>query len=631
MRFAAPAGLAALLLAVPLVLWYLLKARRPRVEVSSTFLWREHGESVTAAVPWQRLRPDATFWLILVAIVLLALALARPWRPVPPTLGDHTVIIVDTSASMLADEEGPTRLELARRHAGALVEGMAEGQTVSIIEAGDRARVVQSSADDARVVQRALENLQPGQGGSDLTGAFTLAESVLRPSQPTLAYLLTDTAPGPLELAAAPEGLGIIPVGSGRGNLAVTQLQATPTGTQTAQVFASVRNFGREPVEAILRVATDDSELASKTVDIPARETAEVVVDVTVTGRELIRGTVSGATVREGATEPTDPVDALSLDDTAVAVATGTRDVTALVAGPGNVFVESALAAVEGVTVRTAETVPEDLTGVDLLVVDRVPAPERPTVPTVLLAATVVPEDIAAAPAVQRPVVTYQNPDHPLLEGVDLSQLALANARPASVPTMDTVVGGPDGSLVLAGRIGGQPVVYVGFDLLASNLALDVSWPVLISNSVSWLAGGLEAPALRVGDSLRVDLPAGIAAAEATSPSGATRLVDGTQPLLRPDEVGVWQLAWRAEPDMVEAAPPAPIVGVNAVVDEGDLIAEAPKETTPALIGAGEAPPIGRRFVGPALLVGLLVLLVVDWLVAHRRDLRIRLRWKRPA
>lgn len=638
MNLAAPLGLTALLLIGPLALWYVLKARRPRVEVSSTFLWREQGESVTAAVPWQRLRPDATFWLLLAAIVLLALALARPWRAVPPTLGEHTVVILDASASMLANENGPTRLEQARRQVGELIEGMGQGQTVSVIEAGDRARVITSAATDPRAVERALTNVRPGQGASDLSGAFTLAESVLQPEQPTLTYLFTDRELGALETSAAPQGLGVVPVGTGLGNVAVTQLQSTPTGTQTAQVFASVRNFGREPVQANVRVATADTELASKTVDIAGRESSEVVIDVNLTGSELIRGSVTAVAVAgsdapsESAQQGDTPaVNALSIDDTAVTVASGTRDVTALVAGPGNIFVESALASVPGVTVTTAEVVPEQLTGVDLLIVDRVPAPATVTVPTMYLASTVLPEEIAVAPGVRTPAVTYQDPDHPLLAGVDLSNIAVSTARPALSADAQTVVGGPAGSLVLAGRVDSQPMIYVGFDLLATNLPLDVAWPVLVSNSVSWLAGALETPALRVGDSFRVDLPAGIDAAEVRSPSGAIRTIDGSQPLLRPDEVGVWTLAWQAADKVLESTAPAPVIGVNAIVEEGDLLAPAPEQAVPSLVGAGEAPPVGRRYVGPVLLVALLILLLADWLWAHRRDLRVpRPRWSRP-
>src|SRR5690554_6847083 len=106
MRLLTPIGLVAAATAVPLVLWYLLRPRRRRVVVGSTFLWRSVDRPATAATPWQRFRGDATFWLVLLALLALALALARPAVPVPVALGDHTILVVDTSGSMLADEEG---------------------------------------------------------------------------------------------------------------------------------------------------------------------------------------------------------------------------------------------------------------------------------------------------------------------------------------------------------------------------------------------------------------------------------------------------------------------------------------------------------------------------------------------
>ena len=78
-----------------------------------------------------------------------ALALAQPYLPVPAVLGDHTILLVDASGSMLADEQGPTRLELARREADALVDTMSPGQEISVVEAGARARVLLSASSDA--------------------------------------------------------------------------------------------------------------------------------------------------------------------------------------------------------------------------------------------------------------------------------------------------------------------------------------------------------------------------------------------------------------------------------------------------------------------------------------------------
>ena len=153
MNLAAPLGLLAAALAVPLVAWYVLRSRRPRQVVASTFLWGRTERSVAAAVPWQRFRPDVTFWLLLAALLLGALALARPFRTVPAELGDHTVVVLDASGSMLADEDGPTRLELARREARELTDKLGPGQLMSVVEAGTRARVLLSASSDPAAIR----------------------------------------------------------------------------------------------------------------------------------------------------------------------------------------------------------------------------------------------------------------------------------------------------------------------------------------------------------------------------------------------------------------------------------------------------------------------------------------------
>jgi hypothetical protein len=155
-RLLSPVGLAASAALLPLVAWYLLRPRRRRLTVGSTFLWRALDRPATAATPWQPFRGDATFWLAALAIAAIAATLARPAVPVPVALGDHTILVVDVSGSMLAVEDGVTRAELARRAATDLTGSLGPGQEVSVVSAGPRARVVLAASSDAREVARAL-------------------------------------------------------------------------------------------------------------------------------------------------------------------------------------------------------------------------------------------------------------------------------------------------------------------------------------------------------------------------------------------------------------------------------------------------------------------------------------------
>ncbi|HEX2028458.1 MAG TPA: VWA domain-containing protein, partial [Nitriliruptorales bacterium] len=277
MSLSQPLGLLAGLLAVPLVIWYVLRVRRPRVTVASTYLWSRTERSVAAAVPWQRFRSDTTFWLVLLALLVGALGLAQPFVRVDAELGDHTVLVVDASASMLADEGGPTRLELARREADTLVDRMAPGQAMSIVEASSRGRVLLSASADPDAIRRALKAVRPGHGPADLTDAFTLVAALERPGQAIVVHLLTDGVVPAEHRGAVPPGLLVTAVGAERPNLAVTRLQAVPTGAGANQVFVQVRNFGTLATDAHLTLRVDGEPVVEEGVALAPRASADLI------------------------------------------------------------------------------------------------------------------------------------------------------------------------------------------------------------------------------------------------------------------------------------------------------------------------------------------------------------------
>ncbi len=110
-----PAGLAALLLAAPIVLLHMLTPRRPATPVSSLLHWDGLKHSITAAEPWQRLRWSLLLLLQLLAVALFAFALARPAVLEEAELAEHTVFIVDASGSMSAIDGDPDRLASCHR------------------------------------------------------------------------------------------------------------------------------------------------------------------------------------------------------------------------------------------------------------------------------------------------------------------------------------------------------------------------------------------------------------------------------------------------------------------------------------------------------------------------------------
>ncbi|MDP9021382.1 MAG: BatA and WFA domain-containing protein [Actinomycetota bacterium] len=645
MSFANPAGFLAGLLTLPLIAWYVLRVRRPRVTVASTFLWRRSDRSIAAAVPWQRFRSDATFWLVLLALVVGTLALAQPYVTVTASLGDHTIVVVDASASMLADEDGPTRLELARRSAETLVDRLGPGQVVSVVEAGPRARVLLSASDDPRAIRRALAAVRPSHGAADLTDAFTLAAALERPGQSTVVHLLSDGVVPAEHRDAVPPGLLVTAVGRERPNLAVTRLHAVPVGAGAHQLFVQVRNFGTLATDADLTVgvaATDTADAAvepliERRLRLGPRATEELVVTLERSGGPHLVAEIAPA----GTTVTGESSDALSVDDRAYTVLPSARELTVLIAGPGNVFLEAAFAAVPGVQVRTTDTVPDAVSGpgaralhdADLVVVDRVAAPAAPPpLPTVYVAPPVPPPGVEVTGEVELPALTFQAPDHEILAAVDLSDVAIAAAQTVTAPALTPVASGPSGPLILTGRLDAAPVVYVAFDLTQSNLPLQPAWPVLIANAVTWLGGGPTATPTSAGEAVTLPVPAGATGITVTGP-GTELTVDPAQPRVRLEQAGLYRVRWAAAGD--DGAGGEGWVAANTVPAEGDLARSRPDRTdrtATAVDGAGGTAQ-GRHGFGRDILAVVLILAVAEWVWATvLKPRRARRRGaKRPA
>src|SRR5450432_2397482 len=84
----------------PLILLYILKIKRERVRVPSTWLWQAAKRDLMAKHPFKRLIAELPLVLQILALVALAVALARPAMRGGKIQGDHVAIVVDTSASM---------------------------------------------------------------------------------------------------------------------------------------------------------------------------------------------------------------------------------------------------------------------------------------------------------------------------------------------------------------------------------------------------------------------------------------------------------------------------------------------------------------------------------------------------
>src|SRR5688572_14957007 len=94
-----------------IVALYFLKLRREPLAVPSTYLWARAIEDLHVNSLWQRLRQSLLLFLQLLLIGLLAFTLLRPGWQGSKLEGIRHIFLIDTSASMGATDESPSRLD----------------------------------------------------------------------------------------------------------------------------------------------------------------------------------------------------------------------------------------------------------------------------------------------------------------------------------------------------------------------------------------------------------------------------------------------------------------------------------------------------------------------------------------
>ncbi|WP_341252882.1 VWA domain-containing protein [Euzebya pacifica] len=601
MSLLAPFGLAAGALLGPLVLWYVLRSRRPRRVVASTLLFADEQETASAAIPWQRFTPDRTFWIIALALLMGTLALARPAVAVPAEVSDHTIVVVDGSASMqAATADGLARIEHARAVVAELVDRAGDGRLVSVVLAGTHARVIADTLPASRA-EATLDGIRADGTAGAMDEALTLAAAMIRPGEDTVLHLVTDGGISPDAASLAPGGTILDLVGETGPNVAIGAVRAVPLGGGSARLVVQVDSHADIPLDVVVTVTVDDDTVATRAATVDPRGRTDVEVDV-----EGLEGDADhGPPVLEASVVVDDDgpdgeriSDGLAHDNRARVVLPDRPDVRVLHVGPDNLYLEAALAAVPGVDVTRADSLPTSVTarpeggaeaspadaaaedvldGVDLIVADRVDLPPVPTVPILAVAPTSLPDDVTVTGRRSLPTITSVDTADPLLADADLTDLAVAEMAVVEAPSMRRLVDGPGGPLLLAGRVGDAAMVLLPFALADSNLPLQVGLPVLVANAVQQLAAPTTDLPLTAGADRALPLPAGVEAT-LTSPDGATVPVGGFRPSATLDTPGVWTVAY--EGVVPDTAPR--VLAVNPDTAESDLVVVEPTLGVPS-------------------------------------------------
>jgi Ca-activated chloride channel homolog len=519
MAFLTPLAFGLAALALPILVLYMLKLRRREVEVSSTLLWQMLLRDREANAPWQKLKRNLLLFLQLLLLAALVFALARPFVKVPMVAAGTVVVLLDASASMGATDVAPTRFEAARAAARRLIDGLGADGQMALILVGHQPEVLASSTGDKEGLRTALGRARVSQGAANWEAALALASGAVRAGRAdqSSVVIISDGGLPAQGLPPLPGEVRYVPIGTGADNLAFEALALRPA-SQGPQLFAKVANYGDAQRAVIVSIYIGTQLFTAQQLTVPAGQSADLVLTDLPPDPAVYQAKLSLP-----AASSEKELDAFPLDDTAWAVYQPPQTARVLLVSPSsNIFLEQLLTSLPGLQPSrlmsaTLPAEPFDLYVFDSAVTVTLPAKD-------LLLINPGPNPLFEVGGVFTQTQLLKVADDPLAQYVDWSSVHILKARHVTPPPWARVlVESEEGPLVFAGETGGRRVAVLTFDLHDSDLPLQVTYPILMSNLINYLAPGqaFSAPdGLHPGDTLTIKPGSGDSAIAIDDPQG---------------------------------------------------------------------------------------------------------------
>jgi hypothetical protein len=607
-------GSVAALLTVAL---YILKLRRRQVAVPFSPIWQRVLRDKEASQLFSRLRNLLSLLLQLVLLSAIVLALGDPRAAAGVREGRSLVVLVDTSASMQATDEAPTRLEKAKAKVMDLVQGLGTADRMLVAKMDARTVPVTTMTSDQAELSEGLGRLQPTETRADLARGVTLALDALRGAQNPEIVVVSD---GGLDADAAARALSsaavpvrYLPVGKRGKNVAITgfSVRRYPLDASRYEVMLEVTNTN-EVAEAVeLTLVGDGSVIDVSRLSLGPNEVLpRFYTDLGGASRTL------EARIRLASGQRDD----LPADDRAYALMPERRRARVLVVTKGNTYLDAALLLDEYLDVTT---IPESSYPLearfDVTIFDGVaPGPQTSSGALYLNSPSGGPLKLG------REIKDFGfdtwDKKSEIIRWMALENVQVARGHAFVPEKEDHVIGASAlGPILVSGRREGLQFVALGFDPRDSDLVMRVAWPLFVLNVIhSFVEDDTSyLGSLQTGNVWRIPAPSEASVAWVKDPGGALHevAVKEGRAVFFGERSGIYEIHAGTRD-----APPAFFAG--NLSDQAESRIEPAKELTlgDKRASAVEGFQIGfRREIWVYLVIGAVLLSILEWFLYHRR------------
>ncbi len=264
-----------LTLLIPVIIFYFLKLKRPKINISSLFLWQQVLDDKRVNSPFQRFKRHLLLLLQLLILIFLVFAATNPYFLGNMNKAKRIPIIIDISASMgaLDKDGGVSRLERAKEKIKKLIDNKISGQEFAIITFSDRAQRICGFTDNACILNQALDKVKQKDLPANIEDALRMVQAISKNFQFKEAILFSDGNFPEETKFSLPFNLNFQKISNDVPNIGITALSAQRSGTESWVIFAELTSSGKTAA-AVLELY-HNGELLGEETYVPHSENSE--------------------------------------------------------------------------------------------------------------------------------------------------------------------------------------------------------------------------------------------------------------------------------------------------------------------------------------------------------------------
>jgi hypothetical protein len=499
----------------------------------------------------------------------------------------------------------PSRLEKAKETAKSILKSCGPRDEVMVVAFSNRAQVLTPLTADRAAIERAIDAVEPADTLTRIQEAYRIAASAVQPYKSRTIVILSDGRFEPLQTGSEQIDLKYIPIGGEVRNAAITAIEVKrpQKADDPYSVFAQLDLFSKDEAEVPVELHVNGELKAVKKVKMAANSSGAVLFEVTKPEPQVVEVKIAWD-------------DDLDVDNRAWAVVRPDRP-RLLVAGPGNFFLDKALAQVRDMDAFSAEDFSKTSTGdYDIVVLNGILPESLPEGRYLILGELPKWDGLKAEGELAQPAVVDWDRRHPVARMINFGGLYVKTAPKIGLPPFAApIVEGPDNvPMIFAWEKGRTRAVVVTFKLLDSDWPLRLSFPLFLSNALDWLRDEGHGQT-RPGEALRIRLADDETEVEVSGPGGRKSTLTG-----EPGRDVVYGDTDRCGLYTVKRKKGTQRLALNLVDPQESRGTREPEiKTVSGQATAGSAvPPIVRPY-WRWLAFGVLALLIGEWIIYHRR------------